>query len=562
VPLNPAAHLALTDVPGFPKGLEGRSTRIRFGVQGADVELPFLLVPHRRLAPVADLSGGWSAVRLAKDAGEAQGLPRGVGAAAKVAAGDCGLMPGDGDDGWVWAGRSFTVPAAARKERLFLHLPSSVYGLRMWVNGAAVPLEGQTEKPDAPREWYRPSSTEITAQLKPGRNTLVIAGKTCQGKLLGPRVELMRAVAKPARPEARQTGPGAFEIRGRGGVEQLVLGGAEGRVATAEVSGRAQAVLFRSGDSFAALQCTELAAGGVRFRSDRPLDVSVEAGVVTLGDLSGPEVLELDHPQFRLRVESRGVLDVDLCGRRLPRVVTHLEAAKPVFVNGCAVAAKRDAFSGRLEIAVPTTKAVPESDPAMPRYVARLESLMRAATRGESGVAKKLLAGLGDRDWKVRQVAAELLGRCGGGAAVSPLLAVLEAESADRIYADELFWWKDALAKYREDKTLWEAGPGSTPERVNRHRLKTTVIEALGRLRAKEAVPALCRILEDQREFYPVHSAACQALGRIGDPAAVPALEKASGYAEINTKLRARDAIHRIREGRPVHADYPDRAEG
>jgi len=180
---------------------------------------------------------------------------------------------------------------------------------------------------------------------------------------------------------------------------------------------------------------------------------------VTLGDLSGPADLELEHPRFRLRLESRGVVDVDLCGQRVPALVTHLAAPKPVFVNGCAVAAKRDAFSGRLEIAVPAAKRVPQTDPALPKYVARMEALMRVAVRGESGAARRLRAGLGDRDWKVRQVAAELLGRC-------------------------------------------------------------------------------------------------------GDTAAVPALEKATGYAEINTKVRARDAIHRIGEGGPMHADYPDRSDG
>ena len=108
---------------------------------------------------------------------------------------------------------------------------------------------------------------------------------------------------------------------------------------------------------------------------------------------------------------------------------------------------------------------------------------------------------------------------------------------------------------------VFEEAAGTAVALAKRHRLKTVIIEALGRLRAADAVPALCCILADQREFYPVHSVVCRALGIIGDPTALPALEQAAHYAESNTKTRARDAIARISTGHPANMGYPDSCE-
>lgn len=185
---------------------------------------------------------------------------------------------------------------------------------------------------------------------------------------------------------------------------------------------------------------------------------------------------------------------------------------------------------------------------------------MRAVAADAATALPQLLAGLDDPDWKVQQTAAELLGRLGHPAAVEPLLALLGRETPETIYRDELLWWAEANRRCAFDDAPWHAGAGSSADAVKRHRLKTVIVEALGRLRATVAVPALCRLIEDQREFYPVHSLACQALGRIGDPAALPTLAKASHYAELNTKLRAQDAVARLTSGRPAHPDYPDRA--
>ncbi len=559
LPLKPEARLSLTPAPGYPMGLEGASTRIRYRVDGAAVDLPFLLVPRRPFTAVADLRDGWSAVRQSEVEGIAAGLPHGVDAAQRVPANEIGLIPGDGHDGWIWASRPFTVPAANKGQRISLHVASRVHALRVWVNGREALLPDRALHTETPGGWYVPAVVELTGLLQSGANTLTLAGPTSQGKLVNGAVELLAAKALPPLPEVTVQAPGHYLIRGLRGQDELILSDRDGRIVTPTLTAEAQAVLLHADGRFAALQCTRLAWGAVQCWSDRPVDLAWEAGELALSDLSGPETVEVAHPDFHLSLQSRGALAVDLSGCARPRLTARLDAAKPVFVNGQRVEVARDPYTGRLAIAPPAADA-PPSDPAMPAYVQRLEALMRAAASGEPTALPLLLAGLADCDWKVQQVAAELLGCLGDSAAVAPLLALLERESADVIYRDELLWWADARQQCAADDAPWRAGAGSSADAVKRHRLKAVVIEALGRLRARDAVTALCRIVEDQREFYPVHSLACQALGRIGDPAALPSLEKASHYAEVNTKLRARDAVARIAGGHPVHPEYPDRS--
>ena len=559
LPLNPQARVSLTEVPGFPRGIENRSTRIRYRADGAEVDLPFLVVPRRPMAPVADLREGWSPVRMGQAEGVSAGLPCGVTATASMPANEIGLIAGDGKDGWVWAGRAFEVTEKLRGQRLFLHVASRIHGLQVWVNGQAAPLPDSTVKSEyAGGGWYVPATVEITGLVRAGANTLVLAGQTCQGKLVNGPVELMTAAALPELPNVTVRGRGHYVLEGPHGRDEIILADAAGAVTAGSLTAQAQAVLLTADGAFAALQTTRLSSGGVQCWSDRPVDLACGPGIVTLGDLSGPETVEIAHPDFHLRLQSRGALDVDLTGRALPRVTARLVHDKPVFVNGRRVAAGRNPYTGRLVIAAAAD--APPSDPSMPAYVHRLESLMRLAATGSPAAIPRLVAALDDPDWKVEQVAAELLGQSGAPEAIAPLLARLEREKVEDMYRYELPAWAEALRRYRENPAAWSAGAGSSADAVKRHRLKAIIVEALGRLRAKAAVPALCRIVEDQREFYPVHCLACQALGRIGDSAALPTLQKASHYAEVNTKYRAHDAIVRITAGRPAHPDYPDRS--
>lgn len=550
LPLNPEARLEVTEVPNFPRGIENHSTRIRYRVDGANVDLPFLIIPRRPMATLADLREGWTAVRMSQHDGEVLGLPAGVINGELVSAQEIGLQPGDGNDGWVWASREFTVETG---QQLYLHVASRVHGLHVWVNGQPATLP-DADLPDGGGTWYLPAIVEITKLAHSGSNTLVLAGLTCQGKLVNGAVELMAGVELPALPKVTVANRGHYLIDGPQGHDEIYLSD-NGVITTDTLSAQAQAVVLTA-EGTMALQATSVISGALRVWSDRPQDIAVCHDTVTISDLTGPENVEVTNSKYHLWLQSRGALDVDLIGQ--VRLITHLDDDKLIFINGVHSTIKRHPFTGQLKIVAPTT--APATDPSMPSYVARMEELMRCASAGDRSALPALLQGLQDADWKVQQIAAELLGRQDYPSAVAPLLAQLARETPENIYSEDLPAWDEASRRYALEPEMWETGPGSSPDFVKRHRLKVIIIEALGRLRAREAVSALCAIVEDQREFYPVHSVACQALGRIGDLAALPALERATHYPEVNTKYRAQDAISRLTTGHPRHPDYPDKS--
>lgn len=116
---------------------------------------------------------------------------------------------------------------------------------------------------------------------------------------------------------------------------------------------------------------------------------------------------------------------------------------------------------------------------------------------------------------KARAQAALALGEFGDPAAVKPLLDALDLASQDRDVLD-----------------------------ANRY-----IADALGALRAKEAVPALTRLVSSPDGYLQV--AAVDALGRIGDPAAIDTLlAVATGAPEPFTAKKALLALGRIGDPR------------
>jgi HEAT repeat protein len=114
---------------------------------------------------------------------------------------------------------------------------------------------------------------------------------------------------------------------------------------------------------------------------------------------------------------------------------------------------------------------------------------------------------------KAKAEAAVALGEIGDPAAVKPLIEAAKPAATDRDTMD-----------------------------TNRH-----VADALGALRAKEAVDVLTKLLEQSRDGY-TQVAAVDALGRIGDPAAVDALVKVATGDKVEpfTARKALLALGRI----------------
>ncbi len=448
LPLNPAAKPELAPAPGFPAEMEGASTRIRYGVAGRQVELPFVIVPHDLLRPLCELDDGWAVSRAGEAAGRRQKLFCGVRKGARLplaAAGFCGVR--NGDDAWVWAGRDFRLNRKFAGKRLFLVFEDAVRDLHVWLNGEELAVDRPAGERGLEENRLARCVVEVTGCL--GRdNSLVVAGMTLHGKLVNGAVRLCARQRLPRLPRVAMAGPGRYTVaRGAGRRDEIVL---------------------------------------------------TPAGI----ELNGQFISTALPP---------------------PAAATPAKAPPPL--------------APKLPPA-PEKLRTPQKD--LPPYARRIEKLLRQCVGGAKGaeLASALQAALADADWRVQAVAALELGKAGVRAAIRPLLHLLENETPERIYAGLPAGGAGAAGKIPAAARLL-AG--------KRQRLKCAVIEALGMLRAKTAVPALCRALLDGREFYPVHSLACQALGRIGDRRALAALEKAAEFAEYNTRANARDALGKLR---------------
>ncbi|HUU69321.1 MAG TPA: HEAT repeat domain-containing protein [Planctomycetota bacterium] len=150
-----------------------------------------------------------------------------------------------------------------------------------------------------------------------------------------------------------------------------------------------------------------------------------------------------------------------------------------------------------------------------------------------------LMPALRGPHWPVQAAAAEVIGKRGIRQAAPVLRELLQAEHA--LPLEEIYPPLDA-------PLLAPEGPQSLEDLGKRWRLKTALIIALGRLRDREAIPLLGRMLADDRDFYPVYSTAAQALGRIGGPDATAALEPGLKDSEHNTYVRARYAMAALRQ--------------
>ncbi|MBI2192841.1 MAG: HEAT repeat domain-containing protein [Planctomycetes bacterium] len=552
LPLDPDLKPTLTEVDGFPRDFEGRSTCIRYRLSGQRVVLPFLILPRHGLKPLVSLQGNWHAAFQGRQAGLDCGLHLGFRSGQAMPIQACGPAAlRTGKPGWLWASRTFRLPRGPIPSKLYLRFPSAADDLEVWVNGEPAP--------SAP-SGLAPRLVEFTGLVR-AINVLVVGGTAARGKFINGSVQCLGPAPEPDLPEATRLGEGHYRISGHSGTDEIWISARDGRIDSRTVRGEARALLHSEGGGFAACQATRLEIEpGISFSSDRPIDVAWRGREVTLGDFSGPDEVRLAHPDFHLLASSRGALDIHLVGRKRPTLRFRLQESKPLLVNDRVYSPPSLGSDGELAIPPRAFAVLPRTPRQFSTPAWRMSRLARLAVKGGDRARGSLLRALGDPDWRVQQFAAELAGRIGCRKAVRPLLDLLARESPDQIYDLSVFlWWREACEKLeKEGPAYFLQGPNGKPM-VKQYRLKLAIIEALGRLRAREAVPALCEILRDSREFYPVHSAACRALGLIGDPAAGPALEAAAGYAEVNTRGRARDALHRLRTGHPLHPAYPDR---
>lgn len=148
---------------------------------------------------------------------------------------------------------------------------------------------------------------------------------------------------------------------------------------------------------------------------------------------------------------------------------------------------------------------------------------------------------LNDDDWHVRKYAATAIGKTGGEKAIPLLLKVLNDNDAD-------VSWKAIVA-------LENIGEASVEPLIDIFKngdwhIRGRAAEALGKIGDERAVQPLIHALEgkrkNERNKY-IRGKAAEALGLIGDERAVQPLIKALEDKNIYVRLRAEDALERIR---------------
>ncbi|MCM0081102.1 HEAT repeat domain-containing protein [Geomonas sp. Red32] len=192
-----------------------------------------------------------------------------------------------------------------------------------------------------------------------------------------------------------------------------------------------------------------------------------------------------------------------------------LDTLAPVLEEGVRNNNEADLRNGAMEALVAFgEQAVPLLEGLLkdPDHEVRNFATVMLGNIGSPGAVMPLIAALDDPDLNVRHGAAESLGRIGDRRACRPLLDLL----------DQGFW------------------------------LQFPAIAALGELGCLEAVPRLIGLLEEELLFLPV----MQALGKIGDPAALPALREAALRTDPGRASLASPVIAALEKGggRPAAA--------
>jgi HEAT repeat protein len=196
---------------------------------------------------------------------------------------------------------------------------------------------------------------------------------------------------------------------------------------------------------------------------------------------------------------------------------------------------------GNAEAAPALAQALSDPDPAVRHHAAHSLQWVTSkpevaeAVRTDPRIEVATRGTLRDDSDSVRAQACRALRHVGSPRAVPPLLHA--AQGAGKMTAFQVVETLCAIGDERAAPFLLEQLPT--------HSLRVSVMFALGRLRYQAAVPALLAIVEDRSDSYG--GVAAEALGQIGDPAALPVLERAAEADYHILREKAQKALKAIR---------------
>ena len=531
-------NISVEAVPGFPTTLEEASARVDFRYASAATH---------QLATVVDVENTRRDLDLLDEAwwfcadGEKVGLEAGWG-----------QQPADWwrekpripvSDPWVayggdpmatvgWYAVLFRSEAKLRPTHIKLHRTTSAY--HAWLDGQALALEG-----NGLTGWQAVLPTD----LAPGEHLLVVRAEYDWPSAFWGKPTVQQA-QEPAGLPALPTLLSSCWMRIPDGALLLFDNHEGGHRAWEEWRSDARHARLATPLQWTVADATFLQhVGRLLLNAETPCTLARIADRVIVSGLADGSSVTVYLDGALLRLTKAGVLRARLHGAA-DRQVT-------LVVTGALASLTMDAGAGAIQVAPGEYRL--SSVSTKQDGLSSASTMLALADDPSEGALSGLLAGLTAPEWKVRSAAAWGLARRGTAAAVPALLTALSQENPAEIYPEPAEVDVEVLVFIADPRV--PTGEAPTSERIaKRWRGRMQIVESLGLLRDPRAVPALSAILASCTEPYPVLAAAARALGRIGDPAAIPVVAKTCTYYEACTHLAARNAYQAL-TGRTWRAD-------
>ena len=526
------SRFSVQEISGYPRDLEVRAHRISFDVEAiGEGSIPVALRARRSIELVMDLSSGWHVKAGGLEIPHELCLPKG-----QVSLSGEYFGP-DPAGQTLWFGGEWNVSEsqAAQVTRLSL-ARAQVDRLEVWVNGkqmrpmfhdpSIVPGCYDAQKPDG-RFW--PSHFDVAGHIVPGRNHVAIASSDFRGQSICGPVQIHREAEPPAELLEISSNGGLVAIRDGDETWSVLLNNEDGNLRDLPGGGQTDAAAALVGDGVLALAgFTKCTTPSLRLESCCALDVEVSKDDMEVwGPSEGGFVLNVFTEDGPVRISDAGA-DPDA---RLPwKVVVRRKSPD----HHCEVSAFAE-----------NEPVFPDPQPAANESGVTCSYDVPAPIGSANPSDAALVEMLNHPDWRHRLGAVEIVGANGCRWAIPRLVEMLAEEEAADLSLRGLGNWP--MSKMKTTFVGWTRG--DLPETVHRgHRLKTILLEALGRLQAREALPMIQRILERQSDFYPTLVQACRAVDRMSARELLPALEGLTNYPEQNTRLSARALVATFRE--------------
>ncbi|HEY3416196.1 MAG TPA: HEAT repeat domain-containing protein, partial [Armatimonadota bacterium] len=502
------AQVAQSVKNGFPTEFEGRSALLDFQHPNTGTSSTFslLVIAEDQVEPLGDITEGWHVYGgPSRDAQEPRGL--------HVALDTClAALDGIQDDRVITLRK--TLPLVAGRDNC-LQLPRGLRSCPVLVDGQPV----EVELPERFRPLDdMPGATRITRDLLQPWVSLTAGEATCEVTVVFERIPGSNHLYsdQPADSFLQGYGPATLgAVRTETFSPQvcytdgrLTVIGLRGETLDVDLSMLTAGRLTAGSDAGTAY--LQSAAEDGIFQATRPLNISLTADTIRLGDLSEPFTLTIERYDAPIEVDWHGgTLQVAYRGQQAFTLSFTTVDLLALIVNGDFTDAG----------AAPARTITLTGHPTMTEAPYQQDQALRWAFDTGTPVAE-LIALLAHENWQVRMAATNALWQRRETTAREALLALITEEHDEELFENktEYFWFVRGDADAFDDDRA-PISRADNPRRFDawsrRWRLKGQIARALGHIGGPGVEEALLASLTDQQDFH-YYVCVCDALIECG----------------------------------------------